>query len=274
MKKFISILFALVLVLLLCGPSSATTVCYADGKLCINTTTGEISLDGVVFYTKAADGANRFTISNNTAIAPTASAMEIYPEGNIWKVNQNGTEYTITIGPTAGQITFTGPTAPRSYALPDADGVSLAPLVSPSFTTPALGAATATSLAATGIVSGTIGVITKSGAYTLGTDSANEVNGYLMLATAAMTLTLPDMAVGQSFCVMSRDDNKVLTIDAHANDSITLCPTADTCAKGTAGATVVNTVSATDGAGNYICFLVVEADNIMEMGRRGTWVVP
>jgi hypothetical protein len=73
---------------------------------------------------------------------------------------------------------------------------------------------------------------------------------------------------------MSRDDNEVLTIDAHANDSITLCPTAATCAKGVAGATIVNTVSASDGAGNYICFLVVEADNIMEMGRRGTWVVP
>jgi hypothetical protein len=169
MKKFLSILFALGLLLTLCGPSDATIVCYADGKLCINTTTGEISLDGVVFYTKAADGANRLTVSNNTAIAPTAATMELYPEAGVWKLNNNGTEKTIAY------------------------------LESPPLVTPSLGAATATSLASTGIVSGAIGVITKSGAYTLGTDSANELKGYLVLATAAMTLTLPDLAVGDSF---------------------------------------------------------------------------
>ena len=144
----------------------------------------------------------------------------------------------------------------------------------PTLITPELGAATGSSLAITGIISGAVGVITKSGAYTLGTDSVRELKGYLVLATAAMTLTLPDMAIGDSFCAMARDDNEVLTIDAHANDSITLCPTADTCAKGVAGATVVNTVAAATGAGNYLCFLVVEADNIMQVGMRGTWAVP
>lgn len=131
----------------------------------------------------------------------------------------------------------------------------------------------ALNLATTGIITGAIGVTSSAGSYTLGT-IPEEVNGYFILLTAAGTLTLPDMTIGQSFCVGSRDDNEVVTIDAHANDSITLCPTAATCVKGVAGATVVNTVAAADGAGNYICFLVVEADNIMEMGRRGTWVVP
>jgi hypothetical protein len=130
-----------------------------------------------------------------------------------------------------------------------------------------------TTVKASGVISGAIGVTSASSAYTLGT-IPEEVNGYLILATAALTLTLPDMTIGQSFCAMSRDDNEVLTIDAHANDSITLCPTAATCVKGTAGATIVNTVSASDGAGNYICFLVVEADNIMQIGARGTWAVP
>lgn len=35
-------------------------------------------------------------IDNNTTRAPTASAMEIYPEANVWKMNSNGVESTIT----------------------------------------------------------------------------------------------------------------------------------------------------------------------------------
>jgi hypothetical protein len=128
-------------------------------------------------------------------------------------------------------------------------------------------------LSSTGIISGLYGVTPTAGSYTLGT-IAEEVRGYLILFTGTGTLTLPDMTVGQSFCAMSRDDNEVVTIDAHANDSITLCPTAATCVKGSGGATIVNTVSASDGAGNYICFVVVEADNIMQWGIRGTWAVP
>ncbi len=65
---------------------------------------------------------NYIKITNNAARAPTASVNEIYPEANIWKVNQNGTESAAVISPTAGQVTITGPTAPRSYAIADRAG--------------------------------------------------------------------------------------------------------------------------------------------------------
>jgi hypothetical protein len=58
--------------------------------------------------TSAVDGSNKLTIANNTAISPTASSMELYPEANIWKLNQNGTEYTIPLGATGNQIFFSG----------------------------------------------------------------------------------------------------------------------------------------------------------------------
>lgn len=69
---------------------------------------------------------NYLKITNNTSRPPTASINEIYPEGNIWKINQNGTESSIVIGPTAGQVTFTGPTQARSYAIGDAAGKTIA----------------------------------------------------------------------------------------------------------------------------------------------------
>jgi hypothetical protein len=70
--------------------------------------------------TEASDGYNKLLITNNTAFSPTAASMEMYPEGNIWKFNENGTEYASVLAPLAGPIKFTGPTAARSYALPDA----------------------------------------------------------------------------------------------------------------------------------------------------------
>ena len=35
---------------------------------------------------------NRIRITNNTSRSPSSSVNELYPEGNIWKVNENGTE--------------------------------------------------------------------------------------------------------------------------------------------------------------------------------------
>jgi hypothetical protein len=52
------------------------------------------------------DGSNKITVANNTAIAPTAASMELYSEANVWKVNQNGTEYAMPLSPTGSQISF------------------------------------------------------------------------------------------------------------------------------------------------------------------------
>jgi hypothetical protein len=66
-----------------------------------------------------ADGSYGIVLTNNSAKSPTASTDEIYFEANIAKVNQNGTESSVVIGPTAGQVSFTGPTQARAFALPD-----------------------------------------------------------------------------------------------------------------------------------------------------------
>jgi hypothetical protein len=63
---------------------------------------------------------NYIKITNNTSRAATASVNELYPEANVWKVNQNGTESSVVIGPTGGQVSFVGPTQARIVTLPDA----------------------------------------------------------------------------------------------------------------------------------------------------------
>lgn len=75
-----------------------------------------------------ADGSNDnyIKITNNTSRSATSSVNELYPEANIWKVNQNGTESSVVIGPTAGQVTLTGPTQARSYAIGDSSGKTIA----------------------------------------------------------------------------------------------------------------------------------------------------
>ena len=70
--------------------------------------------------TSGSDGTYGYIYTNNTTRTPTAATDENYFEGNIFKVNQNGTESTVAIGPLAGQVSFTGPTVARAYALPDA----------------------------------------------------------------------------------------------------------------------------------------------------------
>jgi hypothetical protein len=65
---------------------------------------------------------NYIKIINNSARTPTASVNELYPEANVWKVNQNGTESSVVISPSAGQASLTGLTAPRAYSIADRAG--------------------------------------------------------------------------------------------------------------------------------------------------------
>ena len=87
------------------GPASSTDNAIArfdstTGKLLQNSLvtiddSGNISAPS--FVSAAADGSRKLALTNNTSATPNASAMEIYPEGNAWKVNQNGTEYAMPI---------------------------------------------------------------------------------------------------------------------------------------------------------------------------------
>ncbi len=54
------------------------------------------NLNVISVSTTPSDGNNKLTLSNNTAISPTAGTNEIYVEGNVFKLNQNGSEFSIT----------------------------------------------------------------------------------------------------------------------------------------------------------------------------------
>lgn len=81
---------------------------------------GDITADSIT--TTAADGSRKLTMDSNSAISPTASENAIYFEGTLLKIEQNGTESAAVLSPTAGQVTLTGPTAARSYVIPDRAG--------------------------------------------------------------------------------------------------------------------------------------------------------
>lgn len=79
------------------------------GTLDVVTTSGGgtyANLKAASISTAAVDGSNKLILSNNTAASPTASTMELYSEGNVWKLNQNGTEYSIPLAASANQITM------------------------------------------------------------------------------------------------------------------------------------------------------------------------
>jgi hypothetical protein len=130
-------------------------------------------------------------------------------------------------------------------------------------------------------ITGYAKVVEVTGDCTIGSNcdstSVLVAKGGLIFATAAANVTLPEIVasspsatqvtIGAYICLMSRDQNEVLTVHPNAADSFT----PKDHAKQTAGNHMIETVSASTGAGNMICFLAAEADNWMQMGTVGTW---
>lgn len=146
-----------------------------------------------------------------------------------------------------------------------------APLVSPSFTTPTLGAALGTSLLLTGNIDGTAPVIVTTG--TTGTPGATFNHSYSFNeeATAAtgVTYTLPTAAAGKQYCISnayngSAANTGVLTVAASASGQFIIFT------DGTLSATGGNVTSggaAADGA----CFVGVDATHWFMYVQSGTW---
>ncbi len=129
-------------------------------------------------------------------------------------------------------------------------------------------------LITTGRMSGNPKIVSVSSSCTIGSNcdgtSVEVAAGGIVLATAAVTVTLPEIVaspsatqvgVGASLCLIARDASEALIVDPHANDSITLAGS-----KKAAGKYVTAT-----GAGSKICLVAVEADNWMDLGTVGTW---
>ena len=175
---------------------------------------------------------NYIKVTNNTSRAATASVNEIYPEGNIWKVNQNGTESSLPIGPTAGQITFSGPTQARTVTLPDAAvTIPANPIggtlgATTNVIPKASGTGTAT-LQASGITedgtSVAIGALnlTSSGYIALGTDPADA--GSIRLPNAGYIYSEAD-ATGTDISVIGVDSGEVVQIGASGASGVTITP--------------------------------------------------
>ena len=131
--------------------------------------------------------------------------------------------------------------------------------------------ATTLGFASTGVISGKINVISKAAAYTLGTDSTDELYGCMTIATTAMTLTLPNVdaasGTGQSVCMYSTTAS-VIRVNPNDADKIRL--------SGTLGASGVDIYSA-GAAGNFICLMVTDfATDVAHwttLGSQGTWAV-
>lgn len=132
-----------------------------------------------------------------------------------------------------------------------------------------------------GFVTAGVKVLSLSSTCTIGSDcdgtSVKVAEGGFILATAAIDITLPEIVasgatatqvnVGASLCIMSRDNNEAVTVHPNAADSFT----PKDHAKQTAGNHIIETVTASTGAGNMICFVAAEADNWMQAGTIGTW---
>jgi hypothetical protein len=131
---------------------------------------------------------------------------------------------------------------------------------------------TALNLATTGQITGKIKVITKSSAYTLGTDSATELYGSAVIATAAMVLTLPDVdaaaGTGQSVCMYSTTA-AAISIDPDAEDKIRL-----NGVLGGAG----GILTSASGAGDFACVVLTDfASDVAHwtvFGKSGAWTQP
>ncbi len=139
----------------------------------------------------------------------------------------------------------------------------------PALITPALGAATATSLLATGVVDGTTYIIetATSAGYTINKTTYKSAYFFTDPVAAAATFyfTLPAAESGLQYCIGNGSAKTgILRVTAVGDDQIDLDGTLGTAA-GWATATAV--------AGNFGCFVGVNAAKWKALPTKGTWTI-
>jgi hypothetical protein len=153
---------------------------------------------------------------------------------------------------------------------------NLAGTTSPAFVTPALGAATATSLLATGIVDGKAPITVTTGATgTLGAATYNSGYTFNQEATAGtgVVYTLPATAAGLQYCVKNSivsgtgaADTGTLTVYPAASSYVILNGT-----RNTIGGGGTHGVASGGAAGDAACFVAIDATDWEVYVQRGTW---
>jgi hypothetical protein len=148
-----------------------------------------------------------------------------------------------------------------------------APLVSPSFTTPALGAATATSLLSTGIVDGEAPVTITSG--TTANLGATYNSGYTLnqegTAGTGVTYTLPATATGKQYCVKNSGTTSIVNVGV-----LTVYPASGSYVilKGvvnTVGGGGTHGVASGGAADDAACFVAIDSTHWQVFIGAGTW---
>lgn len=145
-----------------------------------------------------------------------------------------------------------------------------------ALTTPNIGAATGTSLLATGIVDGTAPITVTTGtSATLG--AATYKSGYTFnqegTAATGVTYTLPATAVGLQYCVKNSivsgtgaADTGVLTVYPPASSYVILNGT-----RNTIGGGGTHGVASGGAAGDSACFVAIDATDWEVYVQVGTW---
>lgn len=154
---------------------------------------------------------------------------------------------SLVLGPSAGFITFSGPTQARAFALPD-EAVSI---VTNS-------ASQALNIITSGTLQGLVKVTSKGAGATL---TAAEMSGGVVLVTAAVTIELPAVTVGQSVLIYGTGAN-IVTVHPNASDRIIL----DGVDK-----TDHVSIACTAAAGSFIGLFGDSAAGWTTLGKAGTW---
>ena len=269
-----------------------SSVLAALAGIAITVDGNNITVPGALITT-AADGSRKLAVLANTvAISPTATSFEIYPDSdNTWKLNQNGTEYTPTLSPTAGQVTLSGTSAARTWTIPDAAvTIPANPIggtlgATANIIPKANGTGTATLQASgitedgtkvdvgalnfvtTGTISGKIPIVINSDDATYDVTQAQARANTFFLSTNATetTYTLPAAEAGMAVCIRQGQGNaQILRVDTDGSDYIVLPTGARTSSAG-------DHYDATSSASNQICLVAFDTTDWYVTSSVGTW---
>lgn len=155
-----------------------------------------------------------------------------------------------------------------TYTFP-AVTASLAPLASPTFTSPVLGVATGTSLVATGIIDGKVNVTITTAATTI--NSATQSQGYFINngdSAAKGIYTLPTAAAGLQYCIALYSE--------HATGATAVMKFQTSAAGQYIALDGVRTASgglikSTGAAGDAACVVGISATEWVAYHSSGTW---
>lgn len=216
-------------------------------------------------------------LNSKQASGTYMTAVSVTPANGISGTSSGGATPALSFTLGAITPTSTNGVSAATMALLDATSSiqtqlnAKAPSVSPSFTTPSLGAATATSLLATGNVDGTAPVTITTG--TTATLGSTFKSGYTFnqeaTAATAVAYTLPTAAAGRQYCVGNSWNGTaattgVLTLNTSATGQFIIF------SDGTLSATGGNVTSG-GAAADAACVVGIDATHWQLYPQRGTW---